>query len=210
MAPGPEDLRLVVEQAREVGFLGPGPVEPHIAHAEGFAEAAEAVLGRQPQDFADLGTGGGIPGMVLGERWATARGVFVESGHRRCAWLRAALDQLGIQTRIEVLEERAETIGRPGPWREHFEVVTARSFAEPAVTAEIASGLVKVGGILVVSEPPQPDPTRWPAPGLAELGFGVAEPVERAGAHFVVVRKAEAAPDRFPRAVGRPVKRPLW
>ena len=48
-------------------------------------------------------------------------------------------------------------VGRPGPHREHFEVVTARSFAGPAVTAEIAAGFVAVGGVLVVSEPPDPD-----------------------------------------------------
>jgi 16S rRNA (guanine527-N7)-methyltransferase len=210
MAPVAEDLGSVLEEARTAGFLGPGPIVRHIAHAEGFAEAVEAALGREPQNFADLGTGGGIPGLVLGVRWVRAPGMFVDSGRRRCAWLREAVGRLGLGGRIEVLEERAETTGRPGPRREEFEVVTARSFAEPAVTAEIAAGLVTVGGILLVSEPPRADPGRWPSEGLAELGFGPAEPVERSGAHFVVVRKAENVSDRFPRAVGRPSKRPLW
>ena len=205
-----EDLRGVLERARAAGFLGPGPVEAHIVHAEGFAAAAESTLGHPPRNFADLGTGGGIPGLVLAVGWAEAQGVFVESGQRRCAWLREALARLDIEGRIEVVEDRAEAVGRPGPGREHFEVVTARSFAGPAVTAEIAAGLVEPGGILVVSEPPDPDTQRWPAEKLADLGFAPAEPTELAGAHFVVIRKARSAPDRIPRPVGKPSKRPLW
>jgi 16S rRNA (guanine527-N7)-methyltransferase len=200
----------VLERARAAGSLGPGPVETHVGHSEGFAEAAEAALGRIPATFLDLGTGGGVPGLVLSLRWTGARGFFVDSNQRRCAALREAVAFLGLGDRVEVIEERAEVVGRPGPHREQFEVVTARSFAEPAVTAEIAAGLVAVGGMLVVSEPPDPARDRWPDAGLAELGFGPAEPVERSQAHFVVARKTAGAPERFPRAVGRPAKRPLW
>ena len=211
---GPETdaLRAALERSRLAGSLGPGPVEAHIRHSEGFAEAAEAALGGEPATFADLGTGGGVPGLVLGLRWPRSRGVFVESNQRRAAALREALLGMGLGDRIEVLEQRAEVVGRPGEHRELFEVVTARSFAEPAVTAEIAAGLVQVGGLLVVSEPPDPmtGQPRWPSAQLAELGFEPADQVEHAGAHFAVVRKVAPAPERFPRSVGRPGKRPLW
>jgi 16S rRNA (guanine527-N7)-methyltransferase len=210
MTAATEDLREVLERARTSGFLGPGPVEAHIVHAEGFGAAAESALGHPPRNFADLGTGGGIPGLVLGVHWERTQGVFVESGTRRCAWLREARALLGIEGRVEVVEERAEAAAGPGPRRENFEVVTARSFAGPAVTAEIAAGLVEVGGILVVSEPPDRDDRRWPVEGLAELGFAPAVLTELAGAHFVVIRKAQTAPDRIPRTVGKPAKRPLW
>jgi len=210
MSSGSALLLEVLERARTAGSLGPGPVEPHLRHSEGFAEAAEAVLGRVPTTFADLGTGGGVPGLALSLRWTGARGFLVDSNQRRCAALREAVTLLGVADRIEVIEDRAEVVGRPGPHREQFEVVTARSFAEPAVTAEIAAAFVSVGGVLVVSEPPDPTAERWPREGLAELGFGPADRTERSGAHFVVVRKASAAPERFPRAVGRPAKRPRW
>lgn len=210
MSAGADSLHAVLEGAREAGFLGPGPVEVHRRHAEGFAAAAEAALGRAPAMFADLGTGGGVPGLVLALRWTGARGIFVDSNHRRTVALRLAVARVGVEDRIEVLEERAEIVGRPPAHRERYEVVTARSFAGSAVTAEVAAGLVTVRGILVVSEPPDPSGERWPTAGLADLGFGPAEPVEHAGAHFVVVRKAAPAPERFPRGVGRPAKRPLW
>jgi 16S rRNA (guanine527-N7)-methyltransferase len=205
-----EALRAALERARAAGFLGPGPVQPHLEHAVGFLDAAEAALGREPANFADLGTGGGIPGLVLALRWTGSRGVLIDSNQRRGAGLREAVLALGLEGRIEVLEQRAEVVGRLGPYREHFEVVTARSFGGPAVTAEIAAGLVMVGGVLVVSEPPDPAAGRWPPDQLAELGFHAAELVECARAHFAVVRKSAIAPEGFPRPVGRPAKRPLW
>ncbi len=200
----------VLERARAAGFLGPGPVELHLRHAEGFAVAAEDMLGREPPNFADLGTGGGIPGLVLAARWAASTGVLVEVGRRRAAFLREVIDDLGLAGRIELLEERGEAVGRLAAYREQFAVVTARSFAAPAITAEIAAGLVRPTGVLVVSDPPQPDDGRWQPDGLAPLGFGPADLVEVGEGHFAVVRKERPAPTRYPRGVGRPGKRPLW
>jgi len=212
VSPETEALLEALGRARTAGFLGPGLVDGHVGHAGGFAEAAEAALAGVPPNFADLGTGGGIPGLVLAVRWPGSRGIFVESNHRRCSALRGAVIQVGLEDRIEVVEQRAELVARASEYREQFGLVTARSFAEPAVTAEIAAGLVEVGGILVVSEPPDPASAsrRWPAQGLDELGYGPVEQVECAQVHFAVVRKVAGCPERFPRGVGRPAKRPLW
>jgi 16S rRNA (guanine527-N7)-methyltransferase len=65
------------------------------------------------------------------------------------------------------------------------------------------------GGVLVVSEPPGSQGERWPAAGLAELGLVRVETVD-ADARFQVLRQAEVCPDRFPRRVGVPARRPLF
>ena len=78
MYPGSDELSRILDDARDAGFLGPGPVESHIEHAAGFGEIAEAALGRNPESFVDLGTGGGVPGLVLAARWSEARCVFIE------------------------------------------------------------------------------------------------------------------------------------
>jgi 16S rRNA G527 N7-methylase RsmG len=107
----------ILERARAAGFLGPGPVEAHIVHSEGFVEAAEAALGREPASFADLGSGGGVPGLAMSLRWAAARGVLVESARRRSASLREAIANLGLEHRVAALERRAELIAPRGAYR---------------------------------------------------------------------------------------------
>ena len=70
---------------------------------------------------------------------------------------------------------RAEDVAHEPDLREAADLVTARSFAAPAITAEIATGLVAPGGWVIVSEPPGSDPDRWPEADLAGFGFGPAE-----------------------------------
>ncbi|HWS45569.1 MAG TPA: RsmG family class I SAM-dependent methyltransferase [Acidimicrobiia bacterium] len=170
----------------------------------------EDALGHAPGRYCDLGTGGGVPGLVLARAWAGSRGAFVDSSQRRGAALRRALDRLNLAGRVEVVVERAEVVAQDEAWRESFDAVTARSFAPAAATAEIAAGLVAVGGVVVVSEPPAPDPDRWPEDALLRLGFGPATILRSHGATFATLRKVDRAPSAFPRPSGRPTKRPLW
>ena len=49
-----------------------------------------------------------------------------------------------------------------------FDVVTARSFAAPTITAQWAGALLVSGGVLIVSEPPTDEIDRW-LPTVLEL-----------------------------------------
>jgi 16S rRNA (guanine527-N7)-methyltransferase len=210
MYSGADELQRILDDARDAGFLGPGPVESHLGHAAGFGDIAEEALGQPPASVADLGTGGGVPGLVLAARWPGARCAFIESNRKRSEALRWAIVRLGFDGRAEVIEDRAEAVGREAVHRERYQLVTARSFAPSAPTAEIAAGLVAVGGLVIVSEPPEPEPDRWPAVNLRQVGLGPADIRTAAGAHFAVFSKVEPLSDEYPRRVGRPAKRPLW
>jgi 16S rRNA (guanine527-N7)-methyltransferase len=162
----------------------------------------------------DLGSGGGLPGLVLATCRPNLELTLLEARRRACRFLREAAADLGL-AEVAVVEARAEDAARRPDLRETFDAVVARSFGPPAVTAECAVGFLRRGGGLVVSEPPGDETTpekraaRWPAPGLEELGFG--PPVAGGGpeASFVVLEKTRSD-DRWPRRVGVPVKRPLW
>jgi 16S rRNA (guanine527-N7)-methyltransferase len=205
---GTEAILEILTEAQTLGFLGPGDPAAHIAHALGFADAA-VLEAPAPARYADLGTGGGVPGLVLAVHWPDAEVVFIESSARRSSALARWVETLRLGDRVEVLESRAETCAREPGLRESFDLVTARSFARPAVTAEIASGLARIGGRLVVSEPPAGE-GRWPEEGLAALGFAPARAVEARGAHYVCLEKVAAAAAGVPRRPGMPAKRPLW
>lgn len=196
----------MLADARALGLLGPGPLAPQLEHARAFVRAIAA-----ESRVLDLGSGGGLPGLVIFTERPDVVGVLLDAGQRRCEFLREAATRLGFGARAEVVCARAEEAARDPRWRERFDVVTARSFGPPAVTAECSVGFLRAGGSVLVSEPPEPDANRWPAEGLARLGL-LAEAVGEgsSSAHLVRLRAAGAADPRWPRRVGVPSKRPLW
>lgn len=134
--------------------------------------------------------------------------MLLDANQRRTRFLADAARRLGIERRVTIVCQRAEDAGR-GELRGNATLVVARAFAAPAPTAECAAPLLAVGGLLVVAEPPGGDPLRWPATELAVLGLApdaaTAEPI--ALRRF---RQAQPCPDRYPRSVGTPAKRPLF
>lgn len=201
-----EDLAGVLRRARDLGYLGPGRVEAHIEHSLGFARAWE---GPPPGRMCDLGTGGGVPGLLLAGTWLTTEVVLIEAAERRAAFCTWAVGALGFGDRVRVVRARAEVAGRDPALRASFDLVTARGFGPPAVTAECGAPLLRLGGRLIVSEPPEPDPGRWPAVGLARVGLAVEHRV-RTPASYVVLVAREVCPAHYPRRVGVPAKRPLF
>jgi 16S rRNA (guanine527-N7)-methyltransferase len=204
-----DQLVAFLEHARQRGYFGPGPIAAHVGHARGFVAVAEQLLCRPPVAVVDLGTGGGVPGLVLAAAWPAAQVTLVEAARRRSADLAAAARAL-FGDRVVVRAERAEVVAHDHRLREAAELVTARSFGPPALTAEIATGFLAVGGVLIVSEPPGGDGDRWPPEGVAELGFGAPEQHEVGGATYVALPKAQLAPAAAPRPTRPLVKRPAW
>jgi 16S rRNA (guanine527-N7)-methyltransferase len=159
----------------------------------------------------DIGAGGGVPGLVLALHWPQATSVLLEAAERRCAFLEEAIGELGLGATASVARGRAEALARTLDLEGRFPLVTARSFGAPAVVAECAARLLAPGGVLMVSEPPDPARTtaRWPVEGLAVLGLGPAVPAS-SSRYVVVIERVGPCPDRFPRRVGVPQKRPLF
>ncbi len=192
----------VLLEAQRRGFVGPGPIEPHLDHAARFGVA----VGDEPTRGLDLGSGGGLPGLALALRWPGSSWVLLDANARRADFLGWAIGQLHIDDRVLVDHRRAEQSGRDPQRRGAMDVVVARSFGAPAVVAECGSPFLVVGGCLVVSEPPDPA-GRWPAAELASLGLVADPPTDPAFARF---RQVEPCPPRYPRRDGVPGKRPLF
>ena len=201
--PSGADLLPVLERARAAGFLGPGPVEDHVDHARSFLEA----LPVDARALVDLGSGGGVPALpVLVERPAL-RAVLVEAMRKRAVFLRWAVEQLQLTDRVVVRCERAEVTAHLPEWRGSADVVTARGFAAPPITAECAVGFLRPDGVLLVSEPPDGG-ERWPDAGLARLGLmRLARIGGVAVLRFTGTREGEPL---YPRATRQLVKHPLY
>jgi 16S rRNA (guanine527-N7)-methyltransferase len=202
---GPHDaVTAVLERSRSLGYLGPGSVRVAAAHAAGFAVGID----EPPAHVLDLGSGGGVPGLVLAAAWPAARVVLLDASERRVAFLEEAVSGLGWQDRVEVLRARAEDAGRAPARRGAFDLVVARGFGPPPVTAECGAPFLRVGGRLIVSEPPA-GPSRWPEDGLSLVGLAAERTWDEPYSYRSFVLTHEC-PDRFPRRVGVPAKRPLF
>jgi 16S rRNA (guanine527-N7)-methyltransferase len=199
-------LLAILEEAQRRGLLGPGSVEEQLHHSRALA----GLVGAPPGRFLDLGSGGGIPGLVLATDWRDARGTLLDSHRRACTFLKQAVERLELEPRVVVACDRAEELAREPDLRGGFEVVVARSFGPPAVTAECAVGFLEPGGRLIVSEPPGPPGSRWDAAGLGRLALSRPWIRRAAGVTISVLELEGPVPDRWPRRTGVPAKRPLW
>jgi 16S rRNA (guanine527-N7)-methyltransferase len=184
-------------------------VEAHVADSlDGLRLAAV----REGRTIADLGSGGGFPGLVLALTRPEARVALVESVGRKASFLRSAAEDLGLDN-AEVVQQRAEA------WPAglgHQDVVTARALAALPVLVEYAAPLLTEAGHLVAWKGRR-DPAEE-ADGEAAaraLGLELAEVVRvppREGAderHLYVFRKVAPTPPGYPRREGMARKRPL-
>lgn len=185
-------LREVLTEAQGHGWIGPD-LEQQVRHAGAFAH----LLGEGPGVVFDLGSGGGLPALPCSLERPAWRWVLIEAQQRRADHLASAVRRLGLTDRVEVVHARAEDVGRVR--RGEADAVTARSFGPPALVAECAAPLLRVGGRLLVSEPPDRSADRWPAEGLAVVGLGPAEVREVDGWGFARSVLHRPCPERYPR-----------
>lgn len=231
-----DELEDILGESRRLGFLGPIALESHISQAQGFAEVIMEHLGYDEgllsgEKLLDLGSGGGLPGLVLVAELTSITITLLEASSKRSEFLKSVISGHGLDTKVNVYAHRAELAGRDPAMRSGYGIVVARSFGPPGVVAECAAPLLREGGWLIVSEPPQaqeseflingsestlsegnkdqPLAVRWPNEYLAELGLSFHKLVV-AGYRFAVMQQMSLCPEKFPRRVGVPNKRPLF
>ncbi|WP_245861310.1 16S rRNA (guanine(527)-N(7))-methyltransferase RsmG [Microbacterium aurantiacum] len=94
---------------------------------------------------ADIGSGAGLPGIVLAIARPDVHWTLIEPMERRVTWLNEQVNDLGLDN-VEVLRARAEEVGRP----KGFDVVTARAVSALRTLIPITAPLVRDGGELVL------------------------------------------------------------
>jgi 16S rRNA (guanine527-N7)-methyltransferase len=154
----------VLRTIRERGSIGT-TIDEAVAHSRRFVE-------RLPIDcstLVDLGSGGGLPGLVIAVDRPAIQVVLVERRESRADLLRRAVHALGVHDRVAVHGADVRLLAATAAT---FDAVTARSFARPEVTLRWAAALCAPGGLTLISEPPfGDDADRWPAALLSSRGF---------------------------------------
>jgi len=216
----PAEAVPALEALVELLMEGDAPVSPRSAERARQVHVADSLSGlgfdqlRDAGRIADLGSGAGLPGLVLAAALPEARVDLVESVSRKCDFLRRAIERLGLEN-AEVVCDRAETWAA-GDGREAYEAVTARAIGRLPTVAELASPLLRDGGHLLAWKGRRdPDEEAKLARASARLAI---EPVEVRAVtpypgsrdrHIHLVRKNGPTPDDLPRRPGMAAKRPF-
>ena len=139
----------------------------------------------------------------------------VESVGKKTAFLEHIVDALEL-TDVVVHTGRAETLARQPELRDSFDLALVRGVARMSLLLEYALPFCRIGGRMVaLKHGGLEDELSGARFALSELGgeeagvFPVALPGLTDDRVVVVAEKVSATPDRYPRRVGIPAKRPL-
>lgn len=140
----------------ERGLIGPREVdrlwERHLVNCALLVDAIDG----DTRTLADVGSGAGLPGIVLAIARPDLRITLIETMQRRASWLEEAAEALDLE--VEVVRARAEDLHG----KRRFDVVTARAVAALEKLAKWTLPLVGTDGEL-----------------LALKGSSAAEEIER-------------------------------
>jgi 16S rRNA (guanine527-N7)-methyltransferase len=182
----------------------------HIRECQSYAETLELASG---QRWIDVGTGGGLPGLVLALVVPDVHWTLLDSVGKKTDAVRAFAAELNV-TNVTVLNGRAEELAHEPALRGQFDGAISRAVAALPTLVEVLAGFVRPGGMLVAAKGP-----RWQEEmeeaREAVRRLGLAEdrvvPIHNAvrPTWLVMMRRRGALAKSYPRRAGLPRSHPL-
>ena len=156
-SPDRDELTEALRIAQRLGVISAQDLDAEIDHCSGFVTCVPRGTAR----LVDLGSGGGLPGLVIAVMRPDISITLVERREKRADVLRRQVARLGIESQVtvecaDIDHHRASSI-----LSGDFDLVTARSFGTPLQTAVAAAHYLHDHGTLLVSEPPNSSGERW-------------------------------------------------
>jgi 16S rRNA (guanine527-N7)-methyltransferase len=165
--------------------------------------------------IADLGTGGGLPGIPLAILHPDTDFTLIDSVQKKINCVKEFAEKLRLNN-VSGLSDRLEVIGRDKKYREQFDIVVARALAPLPVLLELALPLVKIGGIFAAMKGPGAlEEINESGNAIKQLNIGLPRaekydlPDEIGKRSLLIFTKTKPTPNNFPRRVGVPNKSPL-
>jgi len=172
----------LAQHGEELGLIGPLEL-PRLWTRHVVNSGLVAPL-LTPGRVGDVGSGAGLPGLVLAAARPDATLVLIEPMERRVEWLTAEAERMGL-TNVEVVRARAEEVELDG-W---LDQVTARAVSALSKLIPLTAPLVKTGGQLLLMKGARVDQEMEAARKaiarahlvdveVLELGVGLVDPSE--------------------------------
>ena len=169
---------------------------------------------RQAESLIDVGSGGGLPGIPLKIACSELYVKLVEATGKKTRFMEQAVGELSLNN-VEVVNGRAENLGRDPAYRDSSDVATARALASLSTLCEYCIPLVKKGGhLLAMKALPDKEEVEAGKRAAETLGAEITDFVrvellpELPSKHrcLVIVKKATETPSKYPRRPGVPKK----
>jgi 16S rRNA (guanine527-N7)-methyltransferase len=168
-----------------------------------------------PARVVDVGSGAGFPGLPLKIYFPAMQLTLVESVGKKADFCRHVIQKLGLEG-VQVVQERAETLGQMPEHRQQYDWALARAVAVMNVLVEYLLPLARIGGAaLALKGESAPAEAHAAEHATRLLGGHLRKliPVTLPGVvedrYLVVIDKVAATPNAYPRRVGVPSKHPL-
>ena len=168
-----------------------------------------------PNRMIDIGSGAGFPGLPLKIIYPNIQLTIVESIGKKTNFCQHIVQLLGLEG-VQVLQDRAEVVGRMPEHRQRYDCAVARAVAIMPILAEYLLPLVKVGGKAVAMKGENAPAEAHSADyAIRILGGHLRKliPITLPGVveerYLVIIDKVSATPEPYPRRVGIPAKNPL-
>ena len=161
----------------------------------------------------EIGSGGGFPSIPLKLIRDDLQFTLVESTGKKCEYLKAVVDKLNLSC-VQVVNARAEELGKDKKYREKFDVCTARAVARLNTLAEYCLPFVKVGGRFIAYKGNCVEELEEAKKAIEILG-GEIETTEKyelpngESRTLVIIKKVKHTPEKYPRGQGKERKCPL-
>ncbi len=159
---------------------------------------------------ADVGSGGGLPGIPLAICMPQANFTLIETTGKKANFLREVIEQLKI-TNARVVQERAETLGQDHhEFREMFDAVIARAVGPMRVLLELTVPLARIGGVVLAVKGERAEAELAESkPALHKLHSTHVQTILTPTGRIVVIEKQRKTPRIYPRMAGEPKRKPL-
>lgn len=165
-------------------------------------------------DLIDIGTGPGIPGIMIKIIRPDVKVSLLEVQKKKVGFLRHIINKMGFDG-IEIINKRAEDAAAETKYRESYKVVTARAVSNLCVLSELCLPFVEIGGLFAAMKGQDIDEEIQASRNAVSLLGGKIEDIveyEIDGdirRKIIIIRKITGTPKKFPRKPGIPEKSPL-
>ena len=157
----------------------------------------------------DIGTGAGVPGLVLKIFYPDLELTLLDSNHKKIAFLEVVIKELNLK-KVTCINSRAENL--PKTYREYFDIVTSRAVAHLRILLELSIPYLKVGGKLIAMKGLSEDEIKESAKILEKLDSTIVDtikfnlPIEESNRSLVIIQKNKKTNEIYPRSYDKIVK----